>query len=271
MSSKELRNADLTGASLDHVDLTGAAFDDVDLTDATLRMVDLTRARIRGAALHHTSIRGAELVDVDISGDVEGLWINGVDVTAYVEAELIRRHPERALLQPTTADGFRGAWPVLEGLWAETVERARALESRAPGILHERVGDEWSFIETLRHLVFATDAWVCRVLLGDPSPWDPLDLPFDEMGDIPEVPWDREARPTLEEVLALRAERMATVARVLAALTDERLASSSEPVTEPGYPESRSYPVSRALLAILSEEWWHRQYAERDLAVLEDR
>ena len=29
-----------------------------------------------------------------------------------------------------------------------------------PDLLHERVDDEWSFIETLRHLVFATDAWV---------------------------------------------------------------------------------------------------------------
>ncbi len=234
-------------------------------------MVDLTRARFRGVAVHHTSIRGAELVDVDISGDVDGLRVNGVDVTAYVEAELTRRHPERALLEPRTADGFREVWPVLEGLWAETVERARALEARSPGILHERVGDEWSFIETLRHLVFATDAWVCRVVLGDPSPWDPLDLPFDEMGDIPEVPWDREARPSLDAVLALRAQRMATVGRVLADLTDARLAESTEPVTEPGYPESRSYPVSRALLAILSEEWWHRQYAERDLAVLAAR
>jgi len=46
----------------------------------------------------------------------------------------------------------------------------------APELLHERVDDEWSFVETLRHLVFATDAWVRRAILGQPSPWDPLDL-----------------------------------------------------------------------------------------------
>lgn len=182
--------------------------------------------------------------------------------------DLPEQDPDRALLEPSTADGFREAWPVLERLWSETVARARELKARRPGILHERVGGEWSFIETLRHLVFASDAWVCRVLLGDPSPWDRLDLPFDEMGDIPQVPWDRDARPSLEEVLALRADRMGTVARVIADLTDDRLAATTEPVTEPGYPESRAFPVSRALLAILSEEWWHRQYAERDLAVL---
>lgn len=31
-------------------------------------------------------------------------------------------------------------------------------------------------IETLRHLAFATDAWIRRAVLGDPAPWDPLDL-----------------------------------------------------------------------------------------------
>ena len=109
----------------------------------------------------------------------------------------------------------------------------------APELLHERVEGEWSFIETLRHLVFATDAWVTRALLGEPSPWDPLDLPHDEMPDEPGVPRDRAARPSLDEVLALRADRMATVRRVIADLTDERLAGMTEPVSEPGYPESR--------------------------------
>lgn len=39
-----------------------------------------------------------------------------------------------------------------------------------PELLHERVEGEWSFIETLRHLVFATDAWVKRAILGEPHP-----------------------------------------------------------------------------------------------------
>ena len=46
--------------------------------------------------------------------------VNDVDVTAFVAGELDRRHPEPPL--------------------------------------HLRVDDEWSFVETLRHLVFATDA-----------------------------------------------------------------------------------------------------------------
>ena len=43
--------------------------------------------------------------------------------------------------------------------------------------------------------------------------------------------------------------------------------------TAPGYLSSpnRSFPVRKCLLIILNEEWWHRQFAERDLAVLESR
>jgi len=247
---------DLTGARFEDVHLTGACFRDVDLTGARFRLVDLTGAQIRGAAL----------VNVDISGLISNLRVNGVDVVPLVEAELNRRYPDRAKMTPADADGFREAWDTLERLWQGTVQRAREMP---PDLLHERVDGEWSFIETLRHLVFATDAWVRRAMLGEPSPWDPLDLPHDEMPSEPGVPRDRAARPSLDQVLGLRADRVATVRQVLAGLTDERLAGRTEPVTEPGYPEPESFTVRRCLLAVLSEEWAHRLYAERDFDLLQ--
>jgi hypothetical protein len=82
------------------------------------------------------------------------------------------------------------------------------------------------------------------------------------------VPRDRDARPSLDEVLALRADRMATVRQVLADLTDEKLAGMTEPVVEPGYPESESFAVRRCLQAILNEEWEHRMYVERDFVAM---
>jgi hypothetical protein len=112
---------------------------------------------------------------------------------------------------------------------------------------------------------------VTRAFLGKPSPWHPLDLPHDEMPDTPGVPRDRAARPSLSEVLALRADRTATVRQAFAELTDEQLAGRTEPVLEPGYPESESFAVRRCLQAILNEEWLHRLYAERDLDVLQRR
>lgn len=171
-------------------------------------------------------------------------------------------------MRPSDPDGFREAWRLLERLWDETVTRARSLD---PALLHESVDGEWSFIETLRHLVFATDAWIRRAILGDPSPWDPLDLPWDEMADTPGIPGDREVRPSLDTVLELRRDRMSTMREFLADLTEESLSAETEPVPVPGWPPPQSFPVRECLLIILNEEWEHRSYAERDLAVLEAR
>jgi uncharacterized damage-inducible protein DinB len=198
-----------------------------------------------------------------IDGDIEDLVINGVDVAPLVNAELDRRYPDRPKMRPTDVAGFREAWDVVERIWEGTVAKARALP---PEQLHVRIDGEWSFIETLRHLLFATDSWVGRVILGNPSPWHALDLPFDQMDETPGVPWDRGVRPSLEEVLALRKDRMAMVRRVLDELTDEKLNGETEPVVGPGWPDSISYPVRECLLIVLNEEWQHRLYAERDLA-----
>ncbi len=259
---------DLDGSRFERVSLRGASFRDVHLTDATLCDVDLSRTRVRAAYLDGVRMTGVEVPDLEIYGDLGRLVVNGVDVVPLVEAELDRRYPERAAMRPTDPAGFRHAWDVVERLWAGTVERARQLD---PALLHESVDGEWSFIETLRHLVFATDAWVRRAILGDPAPWDPLDLPWDEMPDTPGVPRDRGARPSLDVVLELRRDRMTTVRRLVEALTEEALAADTVPVDAPGWPEPRSYPVRECLLIVLNEEWHHRLYAERDLAALEAR
>ena len=246
-------------------DLRGSRFERVDLSGAQLRAVDLTGAGFRGVSLRGAVMRGVELVNVDIHGEVENLTINGVDVGPLVDAELNRRSPDRAKMRPTDPAGFSEAWDILERRWGETADHARRLR---PELLHESVDGEWSFIQTLRHLVFASDAWVRRAVLGDPSPWDPLDLPWDEMPDLPGVPRDRDARPSLDAVLELRRDRMATVRRVIEGLTDESLNRHTKPVEAPGWPEPRSYPVRECLLVIVNEEWEHRLYAERDLDAL---
>lgn len=249
-------------------DLSGARFHDVSLRDAELRNVSLRGADFRNVDLRDTRMRGVVLGRVEIDGEVEELRINGVDVGPLLEAELDRLQPERTKLRPTDPEGFREAWRILERLWDGTVERARALPADR---LHESVAGEWSFVQTLRHLVYATDVWVNRVLLGDPLPFHALSLPYDEAEPHPDVPWDREARPALEEVLALRADRRSTVRRVLDDLTPERLAGHTDPVEGPGWPPADAYPVREVLQTVIDEEWWHRRYAERDLAVLEER
>jgi hypothetical protein len=261
----ELVDRDLQGARVERVDLTGASLDEVQLAGATLEHVYFRDARFREIDLTRARMRGVELRDAEIYGDLDGLRINTVEVAPLIEAELQRRHPERAKLHPTDAAGYREAWAALEQVWAQTVRRAQALPAE---LLHESVDGEWSFIETMRHLVFATDSWLRRAILGDPSPWDPWDLPWDEMPDTPGVPRDRGVRPSLEEVLALRSDRQAGVRDYLAGLTDEQLAATTSPVDGPGWPPPDAYPVSEVLGILLNEEFWHRQFAERDLTAL---
>jgi len=237
-------------------DLRGSHFERVDLTGTQFRLVDMS-----GVVM-----KNVDLINVDIHGDIENLMINEVDVGPLINAELDSRYPLRSKMRPTDPDGFREAWDILERLWDETVERARHLP---PALIHESVEGEWTFIETLRHLVFATDSWVRRAILGVPSPWDPLSLPWDEMPDTAGVPRNRVARPQLDEVLELRKGRMATVRQVIEGLTDARLDAVTEPVDGLGWPPPESFPLRTCLRVVLNEEWEHRRYAERDLSAIE--
>jgi hypothetical protein len=259
---------DLTGSRFERVVLASSRFERVDLSGARFRAIDLANTQFRGVEMSGVVMRGVMLSGVEIHGEIENLTINGVDVGPLVNAELNRLYPDRAKMRPSDPAGFGEAWEIIERLWDTTVQRARSLE---PELLHESVDGEWSFIETLRHLVFATDAWVRRAILGDPSPWDPLDLPWDEMPDTPGVPRDRDVRPTLDEVLRLRHDRMATVREVINDLNDESLNRRTEPIDTPGWPPPISFPVRECLLCILNEEWEHRLYAERDLNILQAR
>jgi hypothetical protein len=247
---------DLRESRFERADLTGAQFRSVELIDATFRGVDFQRV----------VMRGIEMQDVEMYGEFQNVTINGVEIWPLVNAELDRRYPERAKMRPVDPAGFVEAWDVVERLWDGTVERARTLP---PEKLNESVDGEWSFLQTLRHLAFASDCWVGRAILGDPAPWHPLELPWEEMPDTPGVPRDRDARPSLDEVLELRRDRMDMVRRVIEGLTDESLAGDTKPVEGPGWPPPRSFPVRECLLIVLNEEWEHRLYAERDLAVLE--
>jgi len=251
----------------DFEDLTGRTFERVDVTGSSFRAVKFHDITIKDCEFFRVRMRGVEVVDTTIGGEIVNLVINGVDVGPLIEAELDRRHPERPKFRPTTAAGFREAWDVNEQVWAATVDRARQLPQER---LHESVDGEWSFIQTLRHLAFASESWVGRCILGDPTPWHPLSLPWDQTRPREGIPNDRDARPSLDEALKLRTDAMALVRRAVDGMTDEQLDVENPPLVGPGWPdEGASYPARMCLLVVLNEEWWHRMYAERDLAVLE--
>jgi hypothetical protein len=236
----------------------GARFTGVDMSGATFRDCDL-----RGV-----KIVDAWLTGVSLSGLIGNLRVNDVDVAPLVEAELDRRHPERVQLREVVSvDDHRAMWGTIERLWSETVERARRLPEPR---LHERVDDEWSFVETLRHLVFGTDAWIARSVLGHERPYSWLGLPYSgyPVDQARALGVDPDPAPTVDEVLEVRAERMATVRGIVAELTEAGLEQSSDLPPAPGYPDE-SRTVRRCLRVVMGEECEHRRYAVRDLAVLE--
>lgn len=241
-------------------DFSGAAFTGADFTGATFRDCDLRRVKIVDSWL----------VDVQVSGLIGRLRVNDVDVTAFVEGELDRQHPERVQVrQLRTAEDYQVAWDMLERLWSETVTRAEQLPEPAR---HERVDGEWSFVETLRHLIFATDAWAGSAILDRPAPYHRLGLTHSSYppADAAALGVDLAAQPSYPEVLAVRADRMALVRGILDDLTDAGLERSCPRPPAPGYPDEPR-TVGRCLRVVMREECEHRRYAVRDLAVLAAR
>ena len=236
----------------------GASFTGADFTGANFRDCDLSRAKITDSWL----------VDVRMSGLVENFVVNDVDVTAFVEGELDKRHPERVQLRKMrAADDYRAMWDTIERLWAETVARAQRLPEPA---LHKRVDDEWSFVETLRHLVMATDRWAGYMILNKPMPYHPLGLPQPGFtpADAAALGIDLDARPPLAEVLEARGTRVALVRGIVDGLSDDDLERVCPRLPAPGYPEE-ARSVSLCLGVVMREECEHRRYAVRDLATLE--
>ena len=149
-----------------------------DLRGAEFVDTDLSRARFVGADLSGVVMRGVQVDGADIDApwllsDGGSLLVNGVDVTAYVDAELNRRFPGRAEQRAEDPEGLRAAWAALERTWAATLERVAAMPE---GTVDVSVDGEWSFAQTLRHLVLATDMWLGKAVLEIEQPFHPLGL-----------------------------------------------------------------------------------------------
>ncbi|MDA8039576.1 MAG: DinB family protein [Actinomycetota bacterium] len=223
---------------------------------------------LSGVHLHGTNLEGARLTETylmgaDISGDIEGLRLNGVEVEPLVRAQLDRLYPERLKLRATDVAGLRDAWSMVEKLWAATSERALALPE---AVQRQGVCGEWSIVETLRHLIFATDCWLFRAVKLEPSPYHPWGLPWSGAG--PQfghaVGVDIAASPGLAEVLPVRREHQKAVREMLDDITDSELAEIRTSPRSPGHPEG-DHSVLQCIHVILNEEWEHHRYTVRDL------
>jgi hypothetical protein len=239
-----------------------------DLQGADFVDTNLHGARFVGADLSGVVMRGVQVDDADIDApwllsDGASLLVNGVDVTPYVEAELNRRFPGREQQRAEDPDGLRAAWAALEQTWAATLDRVAAMPD---GTVDVSVDGEWSFAQTLRHLVLATDTWLGRGVLGIEQPYHPLGLmDVATEGDGTERFEPVATTPSYDDVLEARADRVAMVRDFLAATTAEQLAGQRRNPHDPSEPES----VRSCLHVILEEEWEHHRYAVRDLDAIE--
>jgi uncharacterized damage-inducible protein DinB len=196
--------------------------------------------------------------------------VNDVDVTDYVEAELDRRIPERVQVRAMrTAEEYRAAWVTIEQRWAQTISRAERLPEP---LRHDRVDDEWSLVETLRHLVFATDAWVLRAVLDAPAPYDRIGLtqPGYPAEQAAAIGLDLAVDPSYAKTIRVRGDRQTRVRELLDRLRDDDLDRTTNCPPAPGYP-AQERTVGYCLRVVMNEECAHRGYAERDLAMLEDQ
>jgi hypothetical protein len=151
--------------------------------------------------------------------------------------------------------GLLAAWVRVEMFWADTVEGATRLGNE---LLGSRVNGEWSFIETLRHLIFVTDSWICDLVLEEPSPYDPIGLPPDFVTNGRDLGLDLEAQPSVAQVFDSRGRRMAEVRDTIAETPFDgldRLCSGA----------GGRFSVLGAFQNVIFEEWAHHYYATRDL------
>jgi hypothetical protein len=213
-------------------------------------------------------MRGVDVQGADIDApwlfDDEGrLFVNGVDVAPLVDAELNRRFPGRADRRAGDPEGLRAAWAVLERTWAATLGRVAAMPA---GTVDVSVGGEWSFAQTLRHLVMATDTWLGRAILEVERPFHQLGLPNAEFEtDGNDMSVFTTVEPSYVDVLEVRAGRVGMVRDFLATVTPDELTATRKNPHNPDYPET----TLSCLHVILAEEWEHHRYAVRDLEAIE--
>jgi hypothetical protein len=232
----------------------GEEFEDRDLSEAVFWGVDLSGATFRDVNLTGASISHAWVVNVDIDGLVDHVTINGVDVTQYVN-ERDAWYPLRAMLRPTDPEGLRSAWEALEQTWAATIDRARKLSDSQR---LERVNDEWSFVETLRHLVFAMDKWFTVPILG--GDFASIGMPNSGSVDFGWPGLDFTADPTFDDVLAVRADRGEQLRDSLQRVTPGDLDHTVDVL------ENGTVPAIECFYTVFEEEFEHNRYATRDLA-----
>ncbi len=224
---------------------------------------------LRGARFAECDLSGVVMRGVEVSGmDIDAPWlvhgepllVNGVDVSGYVEKQLDDRFPGRADRRASTPEGLRAAWTAVEAAWRRALDRAAELPE---GSVDVSVAGEWSFAQTLRHLVHATDLWLGRAVLERAEPFHPLGLGItgpDEPAGVPAVG----RRPGIRR----GARRLGRPDHPRPGLPGHRHAEVLDQTRANPHAPQHPETVRSCLHVVLEEYWEHLRFALRDLDTL---
>jgi hypothetical protein len=224
-------------------DLSGSVFWGVNLEGATFRDVDLT-----GARFSH-----ARLVDVVIDAEIDRLVVNGVDVTDYVN-ERDEWFALRSQIRPDDASSMQSGWQVITAAWVAAIERARRL---GEGPCHASVDGEWSFVQTLRHLVFATDKWFTAPILG--GTFHAIGIPNSGSAGFGWPGIDTTVAPTFDDAVDAWEDRSRQLRQYIEIVEPTALSATVDVL------ENGTTPVSECIGVVFEEHFEHLRYAMRDL------
>src|SRR5262245_35196649 len=103
-----------------------------------------------------------------------------------------------------------------------TIERASSFTEDE---LQQRVNDEWSTVESLRHIVLLIDLWLSRAILGEQDPFDPMALPPSFMPPklFPDSSIDPDAHPSFADACEVVRGRFTSVEEYVSTLTPAEL------------------------------------------------
>jgi hypothetical protein len=139
-----------------------------------------------------------------------------------------------------------------------TMRRASSFSEDERG---QRVNDEWSTVESLRHITFVIDVWLSKQIRGEEDPFHPIGLPPHFMPPkLPGSSIDPEARPTFEEACDVLRGRLSNVQSYVDDLTQEELDRPNA---------SHAKTSAGALSIIFVELNAHDHFINRDLDSIE--
>jgi hypothetical protein len=127
--------------------------------------------------------------------------------------------------------------------------------------LNRSVDNEWSTVDSLRHVVLIIDLWLSKAVLGEQDPFHPIALPPTFMPPkLPGSSIDPDARPTFDEACDVLRARLATVRAYIDQLTPDDL---ERPV------KAHAKTVGGALDVLFGEMTAHNRFINRDLDIIE--